>query len=300
MFELPEMDRELLQGICELHVHAAPDLFVRPFTEVELARQARNAGYRAVLFKSHHVINADRAQIVSKIVPGIEVFGGIVLNHPVGGINPHAVEAAIGFGAKEVWMPTLHAANHIKIIGVAGYPRHIPVKPSKKPRVDVKGITILDSSGRILPQVEEILAMIADADVILGTCHLSLEEDFALVEAAAKMGVKKILVTHPGWEATDWPLEALVRLVDMGGVLEYCYGACMPHESRLDPRRIVEGIKRVGAEHCVMATDLGQPYNPNPIDGMRQFIKVVKALGVSDREIDVMARKNPMRLLGLE
>ena len=245
------------------------------------------------------MINADRAQIISKVIPGIEVFGGIVLNHPVGGINPHAVEAAIGFGAKEVWMPTLHAANHIKVIGTAGYPKHKLVSTAVRPRRPVQGISILDSSGTLIPEVDEILGLVADAKIILGTCHLSLEETLPLVEAAKKAGVRKVLITHPGWEATDWPLEALAHLVEMGATLEYCYNACMPHGNRLDPKKIAQGIKRVGAEHCVMATDFGQPYNPNPIDGMRQFIKVMMALGISEQEVDIMTRKNPASLLDI-
>lgn len=300
LIELPEADRGLFHGVCELHVHAAPDISQRPFTELDLARQMRDVGYRAVLFKSHHAINADRAQIISRIVPGIQVFGGIVLNYPVGGINPLAVEAAIGFGAKEVWMPTLHAANHIKKIGVAGYPKHTLVETARKPRLRVEGINILDPSGELVPQVGEVLGLVADANIVLGTCHLSLEEDFALVKAARDAGVKKILITHPGWEATDWPIDSLVRLVEMGAILEYCYGSCMPYGNRLDPRRIVDAIRRVGAEKCVMATDFGQSYNPHPIDGMRQFIKVLQALGIAEAEIDTMARRNPARLLDLE
>jgi len=300
LMELPEADRELLHGVCEFHVHAAPDLSQRPFTEVDLARQMRDAGYRAVLFKSHHAINADRAQIISKVVPGIQVFGGIVLNHPVGGINPLAVEAAIGFGAKEVWMPTLHAANHIKRIGVAGYPRHTLVEGARRPRREIEGINILNSSGELISQVGEVLGLIADADIVLGTCHLSLEEIFALVKAARDTGVKKILITHPGWEATDWPLDSLARLVEMGATLEYCYNSCMPYGNRLDPARIVEGIRRVGAPNCIIATDFGQPYNPHPVDGMRQFIKVLQALGITEGEIDTMARQNPAKLLDLE
>ncbi|MDQ1280878.1 MAG: hypothetical protein QG670_2141 [Thermoproteota archaeon] len=300
MFEFPEVDRELLRGVCELHVHAAPDISVRPFNEIDLARQARDAGYRAILLKSHHSISAGRSDIVNKVIPGIHVFGGVVLNLPVGGINPFAVEAAIGLGAKEIWMPTLHATNHIKVIGMAGYPKHSIVEAARKPRLKTQGIRILDSSGELIPQVEEVLGLVADADIMLGTCHLSLEEELALIAAGKKFGLKKMMITHPGWEATDWPLDALVRLVEMGAFLEYCYNACMPYGNRLDPNRILEGIKRVGAEHCVMATDFGQPYNPNPIDGMRQFIKVMQALGVSDREIDLMVRRNPAKLLGLE
>lgn len=300
MIELPEADRELLEGVCDLHIHASPDIPQRAFTELELARQMREVGYKAVLFKSHYAVNADRAQIVSKVVPGISVFGGIVLNHTVGGINPLAVEAALGFGAKQVWMPTLHAANHIKKIGVPGYPRHTLVKSANRPRLHVEGISILDSSGELIPQVHEVLSLVADANVALGTCHISLEEVMALVKAARDQGVKKILVTHPGWEATDWPLDSLEKLVEMGAILEYCYVACMPYGCRLDPKRLVEGIRRVGPQNCVMSTDFGQPYNPHPIDGMRQYIKVLQALGITNAEIDLMARRNPARLLSLE
>jgi hypothetical protein len=300
MIELPEADNELLQGVCELHVHASPDLSQRPFTELDLARQMRDAGYRAVLFKSHHAMNADRAQIISKVVPGILVFGGIVLNYPVGGINPLAVETAIGFGAKEVWMPTLHAANHIERVGVAGYPKHRLVESARRPGSKVEGISVLDSSGEVIPQVKEVLTLVAEANVVLGTCHLSLEEDMVLVKAAREIGVRKILITHPGWEATDWPLDSLAQLVDMGARLEYCYNSCMPYGNRLDPKRVVEGIRQVGAENCVMATDFGQPYNPHPIDGMRQFMKVLEALGTTRVEIDMMAKRNPAKLLDLE
>lgn len=297
--QLPRIDLERLQGISELHVHAAPSIFERPFDDIELARQMRDVGYRAVLIKCHHSISAARTQLVRKIVPGIEVFGGIVLNYPVGGINPLAVEAAIGFGAKEVWMPTLHAANHIEVMGMAGYPHHIQANDSRMTVKGVKGISILDAQGTLVPQGLEILGMIADADIILGTSHLSLKEDYALVKAARQAGVKKILITHVGWEATDWSVDDQMRLVDDGAMIEYCYGATMPYESRLDPRKIVEGVRRVGAGRCVIATDLGQPYNPHPVDGMRQFLRVLSHMGISESEIDMMARKNPARLLGL-
>jgi len=298
--QLPRIDLERLQGVSELHVHAAPSIFERPFDDIELARQMRDVGYKAVLIKCHHAISAARTPLVRKVVPGIGVFGGVVLNHPVGGINPLAVEAAIGFGAKEVWMPTLHAANHIKVMGIAGYPKHTPVESARRLRVSVQGINILDPSGELIPQVREVLGLVADADMVLGTCHLSLEEIFALVKAAQDAGVRKVLITHPGWEATDWPLDSLVKLVELGAHLEYCYNSCMPYGNRLDPKRVVEGIRRVGADKCIVATDFGQPYSPHPIDGMRQFIKVLQALGITDSEIDTMARRNPARLLGLE
>ncbi|MFQ6074712.1 MAG: DUF6282 family protein [Candidatus Bathyarchaeia archaeon] len=255
--ELPPSDRELLEGVIDLHVHAMPCIFDRPFDEVALARQARDAGYRAILFKCHHAINADRAYLIRRIVPGIEVFGGIVLNHPVGGINPEAVDAAIGFGAKEVWMPALHAMNHIEVVGMPSYPRHVRVRDAGEPRRGVRGITILTDEGELIPQVHEILGLIADADIILGTSHLSLEEVTILIGAARAAGVKKVLVTHPGWEATAWSVEEQAEMAEKGAFLEHCFSPCMPYGARYDPRLIAEAIRRVGAHRCVMATDVG-------------------------------------------
>ena len=100
------MEREgtqLLEGVCDIHMYALPSVFpTRYLDEIELARQARDVGYKAVLVKEHHTTNADRAQTINKLVPDIHFFGGIVLNHYVGDLNPFAVETAIRFGAKEV------------------------------------------------------------------------------------------------------------------------------------------------------------------------------------------------------
>lgn len=107
----------ILEGAIDLHVHANPDLYARPFDEIEIAQKARGAGYRGVLFKSHHTTNADRAYILNKLVDGVRVFGNITLNQTVGGINPQAVYAAAKLGVTEVKMPTVHAAHHIRIMG---------------------------------------------------------------------------------------------------------------------------------------------------------------------------------------
>ena len=55
---------------------------------------------KAVVLKNHFGSTAARAVLVNKIVPQIEVFGGIVLNHSVGGINPQAVVAMHRIGGK--------------------------------------------------------------------------------------------------------------------------------------------------------------------------------------------------------
>jgi len=297
--EMPRGDKELLQGVCEMHVHCAPDIFKRPFNEIEFARNAQAVGYRAVLSKCHFTLNADRAQLVREIVPGIHFFGGIVLNHYVGGLNPNAVRAAIGYGAKQVWMPTLHAENHIRVIGAPIY----PTKQWEK-KADLgtpSGITILDSDGKVKHEVYEILDLIAAADIAVGTSHLSEKEVFALIQAARSSGVKKIIITHVGFKLTPWPIEDQIKMAEMGAIIEHSVANCIDvFERSIEAKDIAEAIKRVGADKCIMVTDLGQIANAHPIEGMRQFIYMMMAFGISRSEIDKMTKDNPAKLLGLE
>ncbi len=301
VIEFPEKDREIMKGVIDLHVHAAPDIFRRPFDEVELARQAQGIGYKSILFKSHGVINSDRMLYVRKLVSDIEVFGGVMLNHTVGGINPEAVDAALRWNAKEVWMPSIHSKNHIDFFGVAGYP---DLKPTGKVRRSVKklkGIYILDSKGKLMPEIFEVLDLIANANVILGTCHLSLEETYALVKAAKERGVEKILITHPELDVISIPIEDQIKLADMGAIMEHCFIPIIPlsRNAVYNHQFMAKAIKEVGAERCVMATDLGQFTNPHPIEGMRLFINIMMYYGVSEKEIKIMTKHNPAQLLGL-
>src|SRR5262245_61007107 len=175
---------DYLEGAIDVHVHSAPDIDPRRFDDIELAREAARAGMGAVLIKSHQNSTVERAWLVSKVVPGIRVFGGLVLNETVGGFNPAAVRLALTLGAKQIWMPTRSALNHRRHHGQTG------------------GLTVFAADGTLLPAVEEILDAVAETDCILGTGHLSPEEVAVLVRQARAAGIQKFLVTHPEWAPT--------------------------------------------------------------------------------------------------
>lgn len=84
-----------IEGAIDFHVHSSPDVFGRSMDDIEVARLAKHKGMRAIVLKNHVTSTADRAMIVNQVVPGIEVFGGIVLNRAVGGVNVHAVSGCI-------------------------------------------------------------------------------------------------------------------------------------------------------------------------------------------------------------
>ena len=105
---------QTLDGVIDFHAHSDPDSVPRSIDAIDLARLAKSRGMRRLVLKNHWESTASVAYLVSKEVPGIEVFGGIVLNLPVGGLNPAAVERMTmvkGGWGRVVWMPTYDAEN---------------------------------------------------------------------------------------------------------------------------------------------------------------------------------------------
>jgi len=169
-----------ISGAFDLHIHTAPDIRERCVDDIEAARQAKEAGMAGILLKSHHFITSDRAKIAEKIIQRIKVYGALTLNYSVGGLNIFAVEDALKLGAEEIFMPTTSALNHIK--NMEG---------------ESRGIKIIDDNKILLPEVKDILSLIKQYGVILGTGHISKEEISILVKEAKKQGLHKIVITHP-------------------------------------------------------------------------------------------------------
>ncbi|MFQ5829113.1 MAG: DUF6282 family protein [Candidatus Methylomirabilia bacterium] len=289
---------ELLHGAIDLHQHAAPSLFERVTDEIGLATEARMRGMRGVLLKAHEQDTSGRAFLVQKQVPGVEVFGGIVLNWSAGGLNPHAVESSIQLGGRMVWMPTLTAQRHIDFFGGSHFGRSMKAKAS--PRVARRGISVLDERGELLPEVQEILGLIAEAGICLSTGHLSVREIKTLVSDAKRAGVKKILVTHPDLGLSGIPVEEQKTLAAEGAVLEKDLITMMPAWQSLGLEEMIKSIREVGPQRCVLGTDFGQLHHPSPPEGLRMFIQMLLEQGIAADDIRTMAVVNPARLLGLD
>src|SRR4029079_1241551 len=155
-------DAPNLAGVIDIHAHVAPETsllnYKRAFDAIEAAQIAHIYGMRGIVLKEHNTETASWAYLVSQVVPGIEVFGGIVLNKAVGGINPVAVESMAltrGGRGRVVYMPTNDAAA-----------RH----PSSPTAVEVS------RNGQLLPEVLEVLRIVAKYDLCLSTGHVSTEE----------------------------------------------------------------------------------------------------------------------------
>lgn len=290
---------ELLQGAIELHAHSGPDLFPRLFDHVGLAKSCKEYGFRAVVFKSQNQGSADRLPFVRQLVDGIDLFGGIVLNYSVGGLNPWAVDAAIGFGARVIWMPTADAYHHVQYFRSGGGGVNPLPKAANMPKwkADAAGIPVLDESGKLLPVVYDILDLIAAKNLALSAGHLSVPEVDAVITAARERGIQRIFVDHPNLTFTRAPMEMQEKWARLGAYMVYCFAEISPKFYSLSVAEMVANIRRLGPDHVILASDTGQIANPPPAECLRIFVQLLLEAGMKPEEIRTMIQSNPAQLL---
>ena len=270
-----------LDGVVDLHVHAGPDSRPRSVSDTQAARAAQTAGMRAILLKNHFTMTADRAVLAMEQVDGIEIFGGVVLNRAVGGINPEAVRQMVQFSGgrgRVVWLPTFDAEWYVTNAGSGG------------------AFVSVMQNGRPAPQVLEVFSLAGEHDLLLATGHSAPEEVLALIPEAIDRGVTRILVTHVFSQGAS--LEQMEEMASMGALMEIDWLAV--HNGGRSITDYAKVIGEVGAEHFVMSSALGQADTPLHHEGWQLYIRAMQEAGLSVLEIDRMARVNPAFLLGLD
>ena len=298
-----EHARELLRGAYDTHMHISPDVVERIVDDITLAHRFQELGMDGFVLKSHYGSTAERAAVVRKAVPGINVLGAIALNRAVGGINPLAVEIAAREGARTVWLPTVDSVNEShEREAPAGAKVPVWVKLQLELReqgIEIPPVPVLDErDGTVLPELREVLDMIARHGMVLATGHLSRDEIFAVVDAALESGVETIVVTHPEFPSQDLGVEDQKALAERGALLERCFTT--PHTGKVDWERWIENIRATGPENSVLSTDLGQVFNPPVEDGMGLMVDRLLAAGFKEEEVYVMAVVNTRIVAGAQ
>jgi Family of unknown function (DUF6282) len=286
---------EAIRGAYDLQVHVAPDVIGRRIDDIDLAKEFLSHRLRGFVLKSHYVQTAERAKVVSKAVPGIAAFGAITLNHAVGGLNPVAVEIAGRSGCKIVWMPTVDAENETAGLPGGGH-KKLPFWAEIQRELAAMGIapprmTVLDADGKISQPTRTCLELIARHDMILATGHLGRHEIFPLVKTAREMKVRKILITHAEFPSQNFSAEEQVKLGQMGAMIEHCFTTM--HTGKAPWEAVLDSIRKVGAERCILSTDLGQPVNPPVAEGFAMFADRLLENGFSVGDVQRMTVENP-------
>jgi len=274
-----------LEGVIDLHVHCGPDSLARTFDAVDLARIAKERGMRGFVVKNHYEPTASLAYMARKQVPGIEVFGGVTLNLAVGGMNPVAVEhmaKVIGGYGRFVWMGSFDTEAQVR------YSRE------ERPFVSVS------RNGELLPEVKDVIAVIARYNLVLSTGHNTPDEVLLMIREARRQGVQHIIVTHAMIAPIHMTHAVMIEAAELGAYIEFVYNGTIGPYKEFELTEYAEAIRLTGVKQSILSTDLGQIVNPPHADGMFTFLEGMEAIGFSQTELDRMTKENPARLLGLK
>ncbi len=295
--------KELLKGAIDLHLHSGPGLVPRGFDHVEVVRGAIDAGMRALVIKDHHLPSGNICQLLQKYCvkegENFNVYGGLVLGNPVGGINPSVVEVALGFNTKVVWMPVMSARYGRERMDYLR--EHCPEYRSGVPKAENEmrfdpPMSITDGTGRLLPQVGEVCRLIAQRGAILATGHISPRETRLLLDEAVKQGVKNIVITHAEY-FRDFSMEDMREFAAAGFYVEHIITPV--YSGKITYDRLFELVKNTGAGRAVISSDLGQVGRPLPSEGLTVFIREMQERGLSNEEIRQITSLNQRTLLGI-
>lgn len=297
--EKTELDGRLRIGVpwleeaIDLHVHCAPSLFPRWGDGVDVAAACEAAGMGGVMLKAHHGGTQETAAVLTRVSQTLRVAGGIVLNRYVGGINPAVVEGALRTGAKCVWFPTIDAEGHVRAFGSTGaYPVQRGGNESGS------GIPVIEDGGRCLPEVREVLKLVAEHDAIVATGHLDAAEIDVLLREASDIGIAKFLITHATFATPNLGEDAVGAFVERGATVELTYLDISPMWRMSTVERSAKLFQRAGARNVVLASDAGQPHNPAPPEALRVFAQCLHEQGIPAEDLRRSLTENPRRLLG--
>jgi quercetin dioxygenase-like cupin family protein len=274
----------LLKGAVDLHFHMDPWTPTATNGQAGIAevRVAKARGMRALVIKDHNEPTAPLAYHLRPEVPGLELYGGFVLNRANGGVNPAGVEFMAtqirGEPGRIVWMPAGDGAKE--------------VRESKNPD---RPFVAVSRNGELLPEVKEVIAIAAKHGLVIASGHIAPEEALMVFREAKRQGVQHLIATHAFDLAGKMTIEQMQEAAKLGAFIEFDF------RNTLEGGRI-EAIRQVGPEHCFLSefwTKVTAPKEYAGLEGIGAFADVMRGHGFTDRELDLLFKENPAKALGL-
>ncbi|MBM3935407.1 MAG: hypothetical protein FJ319_14150 [SAR202 cluster bacterium] len=256
----------ILRGAYDLRVHAVPDSKVqRRFDALDTARYAHEYQLAGFTLVSGEYSTAPMAQALSRIYPGLKVAGAVVLDRAAGGVSVAAARTAIDLGAKLVSMPYDAAAHSIAV------------------------------RGRLSLEAQAVLEVVKDSGVALSTGGADFEDSLAVARAAGQLEMGRLI--YPAVYPVN--IEKAKAIADHGAVVEFAFAPCMPSSSAATCDDIAEAVNAVGAARCIVSSGLGGWQDPSPAEGLRMAISALLEAGLSEEQVSVLVKANPLRLAGI-
>jgi hypothetical protein len=290
---------DLLAGAVDCHVHACPHINARALDFFEAVREAAAAGMAGLGLMDNFANSSGLAALARRQLPecALDVFGGLIMEPPAGGVSAEVVRIALAYGygadtgARFVSLPTHHT-------------RHVAIQEGRSP-LYCEACFAVPQNGPLPDPLPEILDLVAAADVVFNTGHVSEAEAVRLVEEARRRGVSRILVP-----ASLYGAEAVRAMVGAGATVELSFffvshatQAGLTHVDAEAHRiagtsagHLAALIRVAGAENCILSSDCGVALLPMPVEGLREFLLLLKATGIARSALRTMVVDNPIRL----
>ena len=297
MNQLPGMD--LLQGAVDCHVHACPHVNARSLDVLQAARAAAAAGMHGIGLMDNFANTSGYAALAQRELSqlDIEVFGGLIMEPPAGGLSAETVKIALNYGygpadgARFISLPT-HHTHHI-------------ARQERRSPMYIEACLAIPEQGELPDPLPEILDLIAAHDVVLNTGHVSGPEAVRLVEIARQRGVKRILVP-----VNHYAVDEVKSITANGAFAEFSF-FFLSHATQL-------GLTHVDAEahtvtavtlaqigtllqaaspaQTILSSDCGVYVLPPPVEGLRELLLLIASLGYTHSELRQMVADNPKKL----
>lgn len=273
--------------VFDLHVHAAPDITERRADDHDVVAGYAAAGFSGCVLKAHYESTVGRAAAAGR-GRALRVFGGIALNQHVGGVNPAAVAACLDSGGRVVWMPTADADGQ----RAAG----LPSLCSSRPGLPAHSYAVPPADWAAADAARAVCAMVAEADAVLATGHLSTAEAGWLVDTALACGVRRLLLTHPGYTVPDMEPAHAAELAGRGALVEITAYQLL-HQPGCGPERLAAYAAEVGLGNVVLSSDAGQPDSPPPAEALELLIDALAGQGLDRGALRACASQIPEELV---
>lgn len=270
--------KKIIKQAIDIHVHIGPEVIPRKYNVKSLIK-AENGKIGGLVLKNHFNVcepYTDKS--------GLRLFGSVVLNNSVGGLNPDVITKDTSI----VWLPTVDAKNFLR---KSKY--QIPCEWVN----NKKFIPIL--SKDIIPieigNIGNILEKIKKLNLVLATGHISWQESIIVVNKALGMGINKIVITHPIYQKINMPIKIQKQLATKGCFIEECYS--MYSIDKISINKIARQIKYIGADRVILSSDVGQVFSPSPSEALYKFAKLLRKEGIKRDDLYKMLVSNPRSLL---
>jgi hypothetical protein len=305
MKSLPHVDEK---RVIDMHVHIGPEFLRRKYSAASLAEEARQGGF-GVVMKNHFQPTTGQVSQIRRPDDNVPLVGSVALNFNCGGVDDHGVRAGLS-GWKQnvtasdpdrdrfvVWMPTMCCEAHLRCYNRRDISTDWGIKAEyTRFYAEGTGYTLDRKNADKMAALDRALELIEKHDLVLATGHLDRQETLTIVERAHAIGIRRIIMTHPLFQATELDPETMARMwTQYGAYSELCFvNLAMDH---LTYDQYLAVIEAVGPQGVLLSSDVGQIFSPPVGEALLEFFNELMKRGVKEDEIAQMAVLNPNRLL---